>query len=242
VKKPSTPDRNLGPALRAIPFVQTGAGKKARLLTDRQRAQLAGIGTRLRLPAGTVIYRKDSAAAWLFAVSEGVVKSYRELPSGKRIVNAFLFPDDLFGLAENGRYLNSAQAVTEVIVYQLPLDRLLALVKRDAKLQFPFLVKVTHELRESHRRMILRGRRHATGRVAMFLMLMQKHLHTPAGREREIRLPMTRSDIADFLGLSRESMSRAAAQLERRGIVRFENRHLARILNAGQLARLAAAV
>ena len=53
---------------------------------------------------------------------------------------------------------------------------------------------------------------------------------------------MTRTDIADFLGLSREALSRAAAQLQRRGIVRFADRHTARIIDAAQLAKIAAAV
>jgi len=57
-----------------------------------------------------------------------------------------------------------------------------------------------------------------------------------------VPLPMSRSDIANFLGLSLESVSRASAELERRGIVKFESRHVARILNPARLAKLSAAV
>ena len=85
------------------------------------------------------------------------------------------------------------------------------------------------------------GRRDAAGRLAMFIALMEKHREGTA-RSCEVPVPMTRSDIAHFLGLSLESVSRATAELERRGLVKFENRHLARITDATRLAKLVAAV
>ena len=85
----------------AIPFLKIPADADRIVLTPRQREELAQIGTRVRLPARKMIYREDSAAQWVFAVVEGAVKSYRELPSGKRALR-FLFSHDLFGLAEKG--------------------------------------------------------------------------------------------------------------------------------------------
>ena len=95
MKKPATAARQLVPSLRAIPFLKGTSNTRTELLTDRQREELTRIGTRLRLPPRMVIYREDVAADWVFAVVEGAVKSYRDLPSGKRIVGAFLFPKDL---------------------------------------------------------------------------------------------------------------------------------------------------
>jgi len=242
MKKPLASAPHLAPSLRAVPFLKGAADRDAVVLTNRQREQLARISLRLRLPARMVIYREEAAADWVFAVAEGVVKCYRDLPSGKRVVGAFLFAQDLFGLAENGRYLNCAQAITGVTLYRFPLSDLMVLMKHDADLQFQFLAKVTHELRESQRRTILINRRDAAGRLAMFVVaLMSRHPDRSAGSGL-VPLPMTRSDIADFLGLSLESVSRAAAELERRGLVRFENRHLARIVDAVRLSKLVAAV
>jgi CRP-like cAMP-binding protein len=220
---------------------KTGADTETALLTDHLRKELARIAKPLQLPARAVIYREDARAHSVFAVLEGVVKSYRELPSGKRMISAFLFPGDLFGLAESGRYLNCAQAITRVTLHQLPLEKLIPLVKRDPELQFQFLSKVTHELRESHRRSTLIARRDAAGRLASFLLMMRRHRQTTRS-DREVMLPMSRTDIADFLGLSREAVSRAAGLLQRRGIVAFEGRHLARIVDTGLLAKLAATV
>jgi len=242
MKKPATAARQLAPSLRAIPFLKGTTNTRTELLTDRQREELTRIGTRLRLPSRMVIYREDVPADWVFAVVEGAVKSYRDLPSGKRVVGAFLFPKDLFGLSENGKYVATAQAITRVTLYRLPIDALTELLLHDPGLQFQFLAKVTHELRDSQRRAILINRRDAAGRLAMFITLMRENMPRTPEADREVPLPMSRSDIANFLGLSLESVSRASAELERRGIVKFESRHLARILDPARLAKLAAAV
>jgi CRP-like cAMP-binding protein len=242
VRRSVAPTSHVTPQFRAIPFLKTDADTETIRLTTRQREQLAQLGVRVRVPPRKVIYREDSEAQWVFAVIDGAVKCYRELPSGKRALCAFLFAKDLFGLAEQGRYLNSAQAIGPVTLYRFPLNHLTFLLKQDAELQFKFLAKVTQELRESQRRAILISRRDATGRFAMFLALMSERADKCARDRHEVPLPMSRSDIADFLGLSLETVSRATADLERRGLVEFENRHLARIIDRARLSKLAAAV
>jgi CRP-like cAMP-binding protein len=228
-------------ALRQLPFLKATAQNTVRL-TARQREQLMQIGVRLRLPARTVIYREGDAADSAFVVMEGVVKCYRDLRSGKRALCAFLFSRDLFGLAHDERYVNTAQAATEVVLYRLPLPQLSLLLRQDGDLQFQFLSKILHELRESQRRAILVNRRDAPGRLAMFLAAMAARQSAGQATNGLLILPMTRTDIANYIGLSLESVSRAAAQLERRGIARFEGRHGAGILDRGRLARLAASV
>ena len=242
MRKVGATDAQPGPSLRAVPFLRTAADTDTIVLTSRQREKLMLIATRLRLPARTIVYREGAAADSVFAVTEGVVKSYRDLPSGKRELSAFLFRRDLFGLAERGRYVNCTQAVTQVTLYRLSLSQLTLLLKRDADLQFQFLAKVTHELRESQRRAVLINRRDAAGRLAMFIELMAARRDRSTCREREVPLPMSRTDIADYLGLSRESVSRAAKELLRRDLVHFENPHLVRIVDATGLAEIAAAV
>jgi CRP/FNR family transcriptional regulator, anaerobic regulatory protein len=242
MKKPFVPASHLAPPLRAGPFLKRNLSADALLLTARQRADLAQIATRVRVPARTMIYGEGSTAEWVFAVAEGTVKSYRDLPSGKRIVAAFLFANDLFGLAENGLYLNSAQAITRATLFRLPVGELAILLKHDGEMQFQFLSKVTHELRESQRRAILINRRDAAGRLAMFVALMRTHADRTAKSDGQVPLPMTRSDIAGFLGLSLESVTRAATDLERRGLVKFEGRHSVRIVDAARLTKLVRAV
>ncbi|HZA35198.1 MAG TPA: Crp/Fnr family transcriptional regulator [Vicinamibacterales bacterium] len=242
MRKVGATDARAAPSLRAVPFLKTAADTDTIVLTSRQRDQLMLIATRLRLPARTIVYREGAAADSVFAVMEGVVKSYRDLPSGKRELSAFLFQRDLFGLSERGRYVNCTQAVTRVTLYRLSLSQLTLLLKRDGDLQFQFLAKVTHELREAQRRAVLINRRDAAGRLAMFIELMAARRDGSTCRELEVPLPMSRTDIADYLGLSRESVSRAARELLRRHLVHFENTHLVRIVDPTGLAKIAAAV
>ena len=229
------------PTLRAIPFTASGTGSEALLLNNTQREQLAQIGVRIRLPARMVILREESPADWVFAISDGCVKCYRELPSGRRALTAFLFNHDIFGLAENGKYVNTVQAISNVTLFRVPLLELANLLKQDGNLQFQFLSKVTHELRSAQRRATMINRRDAVGRFAMFIALMANASPVLSDGQ-PVALPMARSDIADYLGLSLESVSRATAELERSGLVKFENRHLARILDGARMTKLAAAV
>ncbi len=234
---PASSSGDSAPLIRATPFLD-GAPQQ---LTDRQRADLATIATRLRLPARFTLYHEAGPARWLFVVAEGAVKTFRDLPSGKRRVANFLFRGDVFGLSENGLYVNTAQTITRVMLHRLPLDTLTDLLRRDAELQFKVLCKVTHELRKAQRRAIVVGRRDAAGRLAMFLVMIGTNLDA-AAEAGTIALPMSRSDIADYLALSLEAVSRASAELERRKLVKFESRHLVRVLDAKRLGALAAAV
>ena len=228
-----------GPQILGRPFLKLDDERGRIRLTARQREQLIQIGTRLRLPRRTCIYEEESTANSVYVVTEGAVKSYRDLPSGKRSLCAFLFEKDLFGLAEQGRYVNTTQSITSVTVYRLPVGELAEVLKHDSELQFQFLMKVTHELREAQRRAIMINRKDAPGRLAMFIAMMHDRLSNGGAR---VPLPMSRSDIAAFLGLSLESVSRAAAELERRGLVTFEGRHSATIVHPVRMARIVAAV
>jgi len=233
---------HLGASLKAAQFIAPTAASDTVVLTERQRIELLKIALRLRLPARKVIYREDSEANSIYSVNEGLVKTYRDLPSGRRVIGSFLFPRDLFGLAHKERYVNTAQAISPVTLYRFPLTDLVALLKRDGEMQFQFMLKVTHELRDAQRRAILLGRRDAPGRLAMFVALMAEQPENVNREGRRVSLPMTRSDIAAFLGLSLESVSRGAAELERRGLVEFEGRHVAKILDQARLTRLVAEV
>lgn len=211
------------------------------LLTARQRRQLATIATLVRLPARRTLFRENAPATAIFACTEGVVKAFRELPSGKRRIAAFLFPGDLCGLAENGRYLNTARTVTPAVFHRIRLDDLTNVLRGDAELQLHVLTKVTHELRKSQRHAMLLGRREAIGRFAMFLLMLEERT-TRGARLPLIPMAMSRTDIADYLALSLEAVSRATADLVRQGIVAFPDRHTAKILDRDRLTRLAAAL
>jgi len=207
------------PAIEALTL--SGFQPKRPPLTERQRQQLARVSTRVQLKPGAVIYRDGDPGNAIFINGSGVVCALKEMRSGKRRVAGFRFPGDIFGLAEHGVYLNTTRAVTAVALYRIPLDTLTTMLRQDAELEFHFFCKVVDELRHQQRKSIIVARRDAPGRVAMFIDLLR---HNGAGHglgEDIVDIPMTRSDIGDFVNLTLESVSRACRRLSDAGIVKF---------------------
>ena len=109
---------------------------------------------------------------------------------------------------------------------------------RDAELEFHFLCKVAHELRKLQRRAIVTGRRQATGRLAMFLEMLAQHQSDGVQRGSIIKLPMSRTDIAEYLNLTPEAVSRAITKLGRDGVAVSTDRHSVRILDSDRFNQL----
>jgi CRP-like cAMP-binding protein len=151
-------------------------------------------------------------------------------------VLAFLFPGDVFGLAEDGRYVNSTQTVTPTTCFKIPIGALTDIFLRDSELELQFLIKMTHELREAQRQQIILTRLEARARVAMFLRMLERRLGKNSSR---IELAMSRMDIARYLGLSSEAVSRAFGRLRREGVVAFPTLHVAQILDRHRFEQLA---
>jgi CRP-like cAMP-binding protein len=215
-------------------------GDKApvQILTAKQQTELGRISTQIGFRRGASIYEAGSPAHCVFIVKEGVVKAFQDLPNGSQRVLAFLFAADVFGLAQDGRYVNSVTAITPTVCFRIPIGALTDLFRRDSELELQFLIKVTHELREAQRQQIVLTHQRAHARVAMFLRMLQLRDVKESSR---IELSMSRQDIARYLGLSGEAVSRATARLSREGIVAFPGRHVAQILDQSRFEQLARA-
>src|SRR5688572_4522887 len=147
------------PALVAIPFLKASGSEAVELLSETQRQQLLQRATVREFPPRAIVYPAGSPADRVFVIGEGVVKSYRDLPSGRRRIAAFLFARDLFGLAEAGHYVNTVQTITPVRVYEIRFEALTELFQREPDIELQFLCKIVHVLREvQHHTIIMRRR------------------------------------------------------------------------------------
>jgi CRP-like cAMP-binding protein len=198
------------------------------------------VASRLNLPARTKLFEEGGAATSIWILAAGVVKAFRELPSGRRQIMGFLFAGDLLGLAENGKYVNTAQAVTSVTTYRIATDVLTDILRRDGELEFHFLCKVAHELRQLQRRAIVVGRRRATARLAMLLEMLARNQGLVLEPGATIRLPMSRTEIADYLNLTPEAVSRAITEMSRDGIAVPVDRRSIRVADSDRLNQLIA--
>ena len=226
-----------GPSIRGIEIEKRTDGSAKGLLSEPQRRRLAAVASLVSVPARTIVYREETELSWIFISSVGVLKAYRQMPSGKRRVASFLFPGDVFGLSENGHYINTVQTVTNATIYRIPNETLAELLRRDPELQFQFLCKITHELRQGQRHANVIARRDAAGRLAMFLSTLEQNA-SAASHEGWIQLPMSRTDLAEYLCLSLESVSRATSALTRRGIVAFQGGHAAKVIDRVSFVKL----
>jgi CRP-like cAMP-binding protein len=230
----------IGPRIAAIPFRENSDGRLLQLLSERERSQLAQIASPVRLLRGAAIYREGTRADAIYDIAIGVAKTFRTLPDGTRRIAAFLFPDDLLGLAEEGLYVDSAEAVTSITAYRLPLGALENLLRSDPTLEFHILCKLCHELREAQRHVFILGRHRALPKVAMFVQMLARSEQAREEGAAEIYLPMSRSDIADYIGMSLPAVSRAFRVIERLGLVRFRDRRHLRIIDQAGLDSLGA--
>jgi CRP-like cAMP-binding protein len=232
----SDPPISHGPSIAAVGLWGASGGRKAQLLSDAERARLSAIASIVRFGKGAQIYREGDRADAVFNIINGVVKSYRVLPDKTERIAAFLFADDLFGLAEEGHYTNATKALTAVTAHRIPASALESRLRRDAALEFHVICKLCHELREAQRHALLLS---ALARMAMFLQLLEHHQSVGGESARDLYLPMNRSDIGDYLGMSLEAVSRSFRALVSRGILRLRNKRYVRVLNRAQLDVLA---
>jgi CRP/FNR family transcriptional regulator len=234
--------RSYGPAIRAIDQwcnPNSSPGLMRQLLTEDERARLAAIASIVRFKKGAEIYRAGDRTDAVFNIVRGVVKAYKMAPDGSEYISAFLFPDDIFGLSEDGQYVNSTKAVTPVTAYLLPVSQLRTRLVKDADLEFHVIAKLCHELRQAQRHAFLLAQRRGVPKIAMFLQFLEQLQTAKKEPASDIYLPMDRSTISEYVGMSLPAVSRAFRRLTADGIIEFRNRKHVKIVNRLAFEKLA---
>jgi len=152
----------------------------------------------------------------------------------------FLFPRDLFGLADLGRYVNSASAVTQVIVYKMPTAELEARMRRNPSLDFQVICRLCHDLREAQQHAILLSKHRAVAKLGLFLQMLEAHQTIEGHYSQEMQVPMARTDIGAYVNMSPEAVTRALRALVRRGVISVRDRHHITIIDRARLEEVIA--
>lgn len=227
------------PSITATALWESSNRGLTKLLSAEESSQLAAMASVVRFKKGELIYAEGTHANAAFNIIDGAVKTYRAASGGREQINGFLFADDLFGLAEEGRYVNSAKAVTNVTAYRFPVSTLEPQLHKNGDLEFGVISKLCHELREAQWHALLLGKRNALAKVAMFLQVVEHGMHERRST-RELYLPMNRSDIAAYTGMSLEAVSRSFQMLIKQNVIAQRDRRHIVILDRAQLHALAA--
>jgi len=180
---------------------------------------LAGIfsmqGALMRVERNVEVYGEEEPAEYLYQVVSGAVRTYKVLQDGRRQIGAFHLPGDIFGLEADEMHAFSAEAVSDCTLRIARRASIMALATRDGDLATELWQRTAEAFRRAQEHMLLLGRKNAEERVASFLLRMAAR--TAAGQA--IELPMSRQDIADYLGLTIETVSRTLTILENRAAI-----------------------
>jgi CRP/FNR family transcriptional regulator, nitrogen fixation regulation protein len=192
---------------------------------------LERIGTRLSLSRNDEIYAEGDESDYWYKVVSGTVRICKLLADGRRHIAEFCFAGECFGLDSPGERRYAAEAVDDVIVMRFRRgateqlsdhNPIVAHLLRDAMLR---------DLASAHGHTLLLGRMTSPERVAAFLL----ELFERRGRAKALDLPMSRIDIADYLGLTIETVCRTLSIFRRDGIIAIPNPHRIELLDRAAL-------
>ena len=206
-------------------------------LSPRELECLNQLGSNRTLDSGSFLFHQHSHADHVYHVSSGMLMAERLSSNGKRQVIAFLLPGDFMGFTHNDFFEFSTVAVTKLELIAYPrrafitlTDEIPTLKRNVAKISNQVLTRFMDQV-------FALGQKKAHERLCF--LLQQIHERAPADRPDIVELAMSRQDIADYLGLTIETVSRALARLKKDGIITDVSAHQVTVVDAKALNRLA---
>jgi CRP/FNR family nitrogen fixation transcriptional regulator len=217
-----------------IKAAPSGAHRTVQPFSDRLETGGSAYGGEvLHLAADSEIYGDGDESTSFYKVLSGVVRTCKFRRDGRRQIDAFHFPGEIFGFAASARHLFSAEAVCNCAVVAYRWRAFVTAGEIDDRLLGQFFVYAMQSLRRAQEHSLLLGRRSAPQKVAAFLIDMADR----AASGQIIELAMARRDIADYLGLTIETVSRTLSTLERDAIVSLPTARRVCVRNGQALRR-----
>ncbi|OYV42558.1 MAG: hypothetical protein B7Z75_12390 [Acidocella sp. 20-57-95] len=209
-------------------------------LSDEDLGALSRAAQHLTIAPGKVFIEEGDPATYFYNVTSGMVRVFKALPDGRRHITGFMSTGQFLGLAVSGQCAFSAEAMDEVKLCRFNRTALNQVFADFPALERRLLNIAAHELTIAHEQMLLLARKNAVERVASYLLNLTFKLEScPGGKlpatAVTLKLPISRADLADYLGLTIETVSRSFAQLKRNGLIEFSNAHAVTLLNPQKL-------
>jgi len=214
----------------------TTLNRKSRFVSESGRA-LAGslemMGAPMSVGRNVEIYGENEPAEYLYKVISGTIRTSKILNDGRRQIGGFYLPGDVFGLEPGSEHAFSAEAITDAKVLVIKRSAVEALATRDNEAARELWAMTGRELQRVQDHILLLIKT-AQERVAAFLLEMSERIKS----NDEINLPMSRQDIADYLGLTIETVSRTLTSLECNAAIALPTSRRILLRNRAALHRL----
>lgn len=211
-------------------------------MDGQQIARLNSIARRRKLLAGQTIMSDQDKAEFFANVVSGTVKLTKTMPDGRQQIVGLLFSPDFLGRAYSRNNPYFAEAATDVEICCFPHDAFEKLIGEFPDLQARLFERTLDELDAAREWMLLLGRKTAEEKVSSFLMLLARRslliscADVASPQPTSFELPLTRADMADYLGLTIETVSRQLTKLKTRGLIRILNNRLVHVPDTERLA------
>ena len=166
---------------------------------------------------GEELFAEGNKAEFFYKVVSGTVRTAKLLSDGRRQIDAFHLPGDVFGLESSEDHRFAAEAIDDVVVEAYRKSQFARLLHDDPEFGQKLMSTMLRSLERAHEHMVLLGRKTAQEKMATFLLDMAERLH----RDDRVELSMQRTDIADHLGLTIETVSRTLTQMVRDGLIKL---------------------
>lgn len=180
-------------------------------------------GMHLRFHRNEMIFGERDAATHIYSVAAGCVRLCRHVPDGRRHISDFMFPGDIFGFGEYQGYPFAAEAVNRVTVIAFPRPAFERLGEGDPSLRTDLMVHYSMLLMRAQQHLFTASCQSARERMASFVQHMSQEEQLVFGNR--IDIPMSRQEIADYLGLTIETICRVLAAMRNDGILEIPNAH-----------------
>ena len=197
------------------PATARGESRWSEIIDAARAADVVGaLGQVVPAARNAEIFGEDEPAEHIYVVISGVVRICKLLGDGRRQIEAFCLPGDAFGWERGANNRFSAEAVSECRLARIKRSILFARACDDAELSQSLWALTFAELHRAQDHLLLLGRKTAQERVAAFLLDLSRRSERGDHVGSEVVLPMSRQDMADYLGLTIETVSRTLTSLE----------------------------
>lgn len=209
-------------------------------ITAEDLVQLdATVRDKRTLDRGDTLYREGDSFGALYVVRSGSLKTFVQDEDGQMQILGFHLPGEIVGVdaLASDRHMSQAEALERSSICELPYTRLQKVVAEVPALNRQLMRIISREVVEEHRHLVVMGKQPAQERLAIFLASLADRYHRLHRDGTRLTLTMSRSDIANYLGLVVETVSRVFTRMEEMGVLEV-NRKAVRILQPEQLASL----